>query len=246
MMIFNTQAGRLFFFSTEAQRCSYLPDRKAVMLFADPNKAIDNATYGRLIDHGFRRSGDNVYRPHCSGCNACVPVRIPVERFLPSRSQKRAWRRNADLQVQRQGTQHFNDEHRALYHRYQVSRHESGTSKPEATDQLGYLRSRSMNTSLLECRLEGRLAVVCVIDTLPQGLSAVYTYYDPDLPQRGLGTYGVMLLVEECRRLGLPWLYLGYWIRECNKMNYKQRFRPLEGYVNGQWQDLEPDPPRER
>lgn len=239
MMIFNTRSGRLFFFSTEPQACSYLPDREAVMLFADPNKVVDSDTYGRLIDYGFRRSGDNVYRPHCRACTACIPVRIPVKRFRSNRAQRRARRANQDLAVTRVKAQ-FTPEHKALYHRYQRRRHDEATSESEAADQLAFLRSRFINTYMLEARRDGELLSVCVVDQLPQGLSAVYTFYDPDLPKRSLGVFGVLSLIDECLRLDLEWLYLGYWIEQCDKMRYKDSFRPLEAYINGTWEPLEP------
>lgn len=238
MMIFNTRFGRLFFFSTEPQTCSYLPDREAVMLFADPNKAIDTETYGRLIDYGFRRSGDNVYRPHCRGCNACVPVRIPVDEFVPDRAQRRASARNRDLAVSF-GHSEFREEHVSLYHAYQRARHDGAASLRDARDQLAFLRSRFIRTSWAEFREQGRLVMVSVVDELPQGLSAVYTFYDPTQTRRSLGVHGVLALVDECRRRKLPWLYLGYWIKECDKMSYKDRFRPLQAYLGGRWQVLD-------
>ena len=243
MMIFNTRFGRLFFFSTEPQACSYLPDREAVMLFADPNKIIDTDTYARLIDYGFRRSGDNVYRPHCRGCTACVPVRIPVADFVPSRTQRRAWQRNSDLEVTAARTE-FGPEHLDLYHRYQQARHDGRVTVRDSREQLEFLRSRFINTSSLEYRLAGRLLMVSVIDQLPQGLSAVYTFYEADdaaLARRSLGTFGVLRLIDECHRRQLPWLYLGYWIAESDKMAYKSRYRPLHAYRNGRWDALGPD-----
>ncbi|MDD3651219.1 arginyltransferase [Immundisolibacter sp.] len=239
-MIFNTRFGRLFFFSTEPQACSYLPEREAVMLFADPNKVIDTETYARLIDYGFRRSGDNVYRPHCRGCQACVPVRIPVDDFQPDRAQRRTWRRNQDLVVTTARTD-FGPEHLDLYHRYQLARHDDRVSVRDSREQLEFLRSRFIDTSTLEYRLAGRLVMVSVIDQLPHGLSAVYTFYeadDPDIVKRGLGTYGVLRQVEECRARRLPWLYLGYWIAESDKMAYKSRYRPLHAYREGRWEQL--------
>ncbi len=240
MMIFNTRTGRLFFFSTEPRPCSYLPGKEAVMLFADPNKAVDSDSYGRLIDYGFRRSGDNVYRPHCRSCMECVPVRIPVAEMELNRTQRRNIKRNGDLEIIREVTE-FSDEHLALYHRYQQSRHDADTTSQDAEDQLGFLRSKFIDTSFLEFRLEGRLLMVAVIDSVPQGLSAAYTFYDPDYPQRGLGVFGVLTLAEECRRRELAWLYLGYWIRECDKMSYKTMFQPLHAYRDGQWQLLQRD-----
>lgn len=239
MMIFNTRTGRLFFFSTEPRACSYLPARESVMLFADPNKVVDSESYGRLIDFGFRRSGDNVYRPHCRSCTACTPVRIPVDELVLNRSQRRNVKRNADLRIGLQTTE-FNDEHLQLYHLYQQRRHDPDTSNGEAYDQLGFLRSKFIDTAILEFRLDGKLVMVCVVDEIPQGLSAAYTFYDPDYPQRGLGVFGVLELVNECRRRGLAWLYLGYWIEECDKMNYKTMFRPLHAYLDGEWKLMEP------
>lgn len=239
MMIFNTRTGRLFFFSTEPRACSYLPARESVMLFADPNKVVDSESYGRLIDFGFRRSGDNVYRPHCRSCTACTPVRIPVDELVLNRSQRRNVKRNADLRIGLQTTE-FNDEHLQLYHLYQQRRHDPDTSNGEAHDQLGFLRSKFIDTAILEFRLDGKLVMVCVVDEIPQGLSAAYTFYDPDYPQRGLGVFGVLELVNECRRRGLAWLYLGYWIEECDKMNYKTMFRPLHAYLDGEWKLMEP------
>ena len=143
-------------------------------------------------------------------------------------------RTNDDLEILHADTE-FTDEHRDLYHRYQLKRHDARTSELEASDQLGFLRSRFINTYLVEARHAGELVCVCVVDPLPQGLSAVYTFYDPNLERRSLGIFGVLLLIEECRRLDLPWLYLGYWIKESSKMGYKEQFRPLHAYVNGHW-----------
>ncbi|MDF1819709.1 MAG: arginyltransferase [Immundisolibacteraceae bacterium] len=238
MMIFNTRTGRLFFFSTEPRACSYLPARESVMLFADPNKVVDSESYGRLIDFGFRRSGDNVYRPHCRSCTACTPVRIPVKELVLNRSQRRNKKRNADLQISADAVE-FTDEHLQLYLRYQQRRHDPETSDSDAHDQLGFLRSKFINTGIVEFRLDGELLMVAVIDEIPQGLSAAYTFYDPDYPQRGLGVYGVLALAELCRQRELPWLYLGYWIEECEKMNYKTMFRPLHSYQDGEWKLME-------
>lgn len=236
-MLFNTSSGRLFFFSTEPQVCSYLPDREAVMLFADPNKVVDTETYSRLIDYGFRRSGDNVYRPHCRSCTACVPVRIPAEQFRPSRSQRRVWNRNQDLSVH-SGQTEFTTEHQELYYRYQVDRHDASIGKKEVEDQLGFLRSRYIKTSFIEFRLDGQLLMVAVTDHLPQGLSAVYTFYDPAHDGRGLGNFAVLKMVEQCQDQGLPWLYLGYWIKQRTKMSYKDKFQPLHAYIKGNWIQL--------
>jgi arginine-tRNA-protein transferase len=169
-----------------------------------------------------------------------VPVRIPVADFLPDRAQRRAWQRNQDLTVSTACTE-FGPEHLDLYHRYQVARHDGGAGVRDAREQLQFLRSRFINTSSLEYRLDGRLVMVSVIDAMPQGLSAVYTFYEPDdaqLAKRSLGTFGVLRLIEECRTRNLPWLYLGYWIAESDKMAYKSRYQPLHAYQDGRWEQL--------
>ncbi len=215
--------------------CSYLPGRRANSAYVDPGMELDTRTYSRLAELGFRRSGDMAYRPHCRACKACVPVRIPVERFLPDRSQMRNLRANIDLAAAPRPAE-FVEEHYRLFSRYQQARHREGgmgDSSPE--DYLGFLGSRWANTSFVEFRAKDKLLAVAVVDRLENGLSAVYTFFDPDCAQRGMGTYVVLWQIGEARRLGLEWLYLGYWIKECRKMNYKSRYRPIEAFVGEHW-----------
>ena len=233
-MMFNADLGKTLFFSTEPQTCSYLPDREAVMLFADPRRRLEADTFAKLIDNGFRRSGDNVYRPHCSGCNACVPVRLPVQEFSRSRSQRRVWNNNQDLDIQPL-TGPFTDEHAELYQRYRALRHESEIDGQQTREQLSYLRSRSLETSYVEFRDDQKLLAVAAIDHLPRGWSAVYTFFEPDCPQRSLGTFAVLWEIEQLRQEGLEWLYLGYWIKDSPSMDYKKNFHPLEQLQAGKW-----------
>ncbi|MCG2634443.1 MAG: arginyltransferase [Gammaproteobacteria bacterium] len=234
MMMFNASLGKTLFFATEPQVCSYLEDRKAVMLFADPRRRVDRETFARLIDNGFRRSGDNIYRPHCPGCNACVPVRLSVKEFTPDRSQRRCWNRNQDLQVTPLNGP-FTEEHETIYQRYQAARHDSEINRRQTREQLEFLRSRSLETSYMEFRDKEKLLAVAAVDHLPLGWSAVYTFFDPDCTNRGLGTFAVLWEVDQLRQLGLEWLYLGYWIENSPSMHYKKRFRPLEMLQAGKW-----------
>jgi len=223
--------------------CSYLPERRSTSLFLDPRRKLDSEAYAHFVRLGFRRSGDFVYRPHCGQCDACVPVRIPVARFQPSRGQRRIWKRNADLTVQAR-TPAFYDEHFALYTRYQSARHPGGgMDDPDPGKYLGFLAAERIDTVFHEFRLGDRLLAVAVVDFLPDSLSAVYTFFDPEERRRSLGTYAVLWQVAEARRRGLHHVYLGYWIAECAKMSYKAAFAPLEACRHGVWLPLEPEAP---
>ncbi|BAU48800.1 arginyl-tRNA-protein transferase [Sulfurifustis variabilis] len=218
--------------------CSYLPGKTATTLFIDPRYPLDRERYGAFTRLGFRRSGDLIYRPHCRDCTACVPVRIPTARFRPARGQRRVWRRNLDVRVA-PVTGAYVQEHFDLYVRYQARRHPGGgMDDPDPQKYLSFLLGRQVDTVFFEMRLAERLLGVAIVDRLNDGLSAVYTFYDPDESARGLGTFAVLWEVEHARRLGLPWVYLGYWIAESPKMAYKANFRPLEVYRNGRWTEL--------
>ncbi len=216
-------------------RCSYLPGQQAVSLFLDPALPKDMALYSRLARHGFRRSGDEVYRPQCPGCQACVPVRIPVHEFAANRRQRRTYYANRDLEIQRRPPA-FSEEYFRLYCSYLAARHPGGgMDDPDPENFLRFLTAGWCDTFFLELRLDAALVAVAVVDRLEDGLSAVYTFFDPAHSRRSLGGHAVLLEIEEVRRLGLDWLYLGYWISACKKMNYKGDFRPLECYQGGQW-----------
>lgn len=223
--------------------CSYLSGRQSTILFVDPQRLLKDGEYGAFVRQGFRRSGDLVYRPHCQACNACVAVRVPVRTFQPTRGQRRVWNRNRDIQVIEKPA-HFDSEHFDLYRRYQAGRHpESGMNDADPKKYLGFLASRQVETVFFEMRVGDRLLAVAVADVLPDGLSAVYTFFDPDVPQRGLGVYSVLWEIAETARRGLSCLYLGYWIADAVKMSYKTNFQPLEALKSGHWSPLLP--PRE-
>ncbi|MDR2677992.1 MAG: arginyltransferase [Zoogloeaceae bacterium] len=230
---------RLRFFTTSSFPCPYLPGQQERSQAVTPEARVDTATYAVLARLGFRRSGAHIYRPRCDACAACVPVRLPVARLVPDRSQRRALRRHAGLQVQATPL-HFDAAHYALYVRYQASRHPGGSMDGAGSraSYLDFLLESDVDTCLVAFSDATDLRMVSVVDTLDDGLSAVYTFYDPDRPGASYGTYGILWLAEWARSLGLPYLYLGYWIRGSEKMAYKANFRPLQGRVEGVWREL--------
>lgn len=235
-MTVRVEPARILLFATPAHACSYLPERDATTLFVDPEFPKDAGIYTLLSRNGFRRSGEHVYRPNCETCNACVPVRVPVDRFVPRRSQRRTLRANQDLHViTREGV--FCEEHFLLYDRYLSARHANGgMDNPTRKQYREFLLSSWADTLLFEFRLGARLVAVAVADRLLDGLSSVYTFFDPRLSARSIGSYCILWQIEEVRRLGLDWLYLGYWIADSPKMLYKKDFLPQERLVEGRWQ----------
>jgi arginyl-tRNA--protein-N-Asp/Glu arginylyltransferase len=218
--------------------CGYLPDRKAVNLVIDPTLPLNSTLLGALLNNGFRRSGGHVYRPQCPDCQECIPIRIPVKSFRPDRSQRRNWHRNRNLRHTAIPAQ-FHDEHFDLYRNYLNTRH-AGSDMANAipADYIGFLTAPGINTVFHEFRRGDKLLAIAVTDHTPNGLSAVYTFFDPDEAHLGLGTFAILWQIHHARQLGLPWLYLGYWIRECRKMSYKSRFTPCEGFIDNEWQKI--------
>lgn len=227
---------RLDLYITPGHPCGYLPGREARTLFVDPDLAMDSRLYTLLASHGFRRNGPHVYKPHCEACRACVPLRIPVAEFRPDRGQQRVWKRNQDLKVMSLDAVSRPEQY-ALYQRYLAARHAGGgmdgSSEPEYAH---FLMNPWGRTRMVAMYAAETLAAVAVTDELEDAFSAVYTFFDPDLARRSLGTYAILWQIEAARRRGLRWLYLGYWIAESRKMAYKERFRPHERLGPSGWE----------
>lgn len=225
-------------FATQPHPCSYLENREATTLFIDPDTSVDKELYSQLSELGFRRSGGHLYRPHCAQCQACVSSRIPVAEFKPNRSQRRCWRRNSDLTLAFTddiGT----DEHYQLYADYINKRHQDGDMYPPSRRQYdAFLTNEWGVTRFLEFRHQGRLLGVAVCDQLEQGLSAVYTFFDDLEHQRSLGVFAILAQIDQAKHLGLDYVYLGYWIKDCQKMAYKTQYRPLELLIRRRWLKL--------
>lgn len=223
-------------FTTQPHPCSYLPDREARTLFLDPELEVSQELHTYLSEMGFRRSGLHMYRPHCDHCQSCIACRVVVDAFLPNRRFRRILKKNTDLEISRVDSID-SPEFYALYANYINHRHHDGDMYPASRDQYeSFLANTCETTEYFAARdPQGRLLSVMVSDLLANALSAVYTFFAVDEAKRSLGNFCILWQIHEAQRLGLPYLYLGYWIRNCDKMNYKTQFRPLEMLVNGHW-----------
>lgn len=229
----------LQFYNTAAYPCSYLAHQSAISQVATPTHLIGTEVYGELVRSGFRRSGVFTYRPACATCHACVPVRLPIERSQLDRRQKRCLKAHANLQA-RELPLDYVDSHYQLYQRYQARRHAGGGMDQDSHEQYAHflLQSR-VDTRLIEFNENGVLRMVSIIDVLNDGLSSVYTFYDPDVARASYGTYSILWQIAQCALNELPYLYLGYWIRDSRKMAYKAGFRPIEGLFDDEWREFD-------
>jgi len=226
---------------TTPHPCRYLDTEQAQSAFVDPVFGLSTSIYSYLIAHGFRRSGDDLYRPQCPECRQCVPVRLDVTQFKPNRRQKRCWQKNRDTVVVVKAAT-FEQAHYDLYLRYQNQRHAGGNMANTRPDEyMNFLSSAWCNSQFVEFFCVGELAAVAIVDQLDNALSAVYTFFDPKFSSYSPGVYAVLWQIQQAQKQGLEWLYLGFWIADCDKMNYKAQYQPLQGFINRQWSVLDAD-----
>ena len=232
-----TNKGLLEFYITPEHSCAYLDDKQSKTLFMSPETAPNERLYDRLINNGFRRSGDHIYRPHCDDCKACISIRIPCDTFTPSKQQKRCAKKGLRFS-QRLQPACFDQQHYELFERYINARHTDGDMYPTSEKQYReFLLSDWLNTQFLDL-LEpttGNLVACLVFDEISSGTSAIYSFFDPDYSQFSPGRLLVLKLVNITRQKQLEYVYLGYWIKNCRKMSYKGEYRPIECFTDDHW-----------
>lgn len=239
-----TTEQRLRLLLTEEHPCSYLDNKQARTAFIDPEVAITKDLASSLNRQGFRRSGQYLYRAQCDDCVACQPIRVPVAEFKPTKSQKRALKKNPDLKVQVITKEELDQEQQEhyfeLYQRYISTRHSKGDMFPPNKNQFdGFIGKLYDFSRMIEFYLNDELVMVSLCDELYDGLSAIYTFFEPSLHSRGLGVYAILWQIQYSTSKGYPYLYLGFWIKDCEKMAYKSKYRPNELYANDIWQPFE-------
>lgn len=224
-----------FYQTVEPQTCSYLPDQKSHTIFIDPEIIVTQAVYDRLAQSGFRRSGEYYYRPECIHCNACIPMRIPVADFKSKKRFSRVLKRNSDLSYTIKPAV-FDEKHYQLFEKYINTRHADGDMYPTSEDKYrSFLTSDETYAFFVEFYKDDKLICVTVVDETASGLSAIYTFFDPDDEKRSLGTFTILWLIQHTLSKQLPYLYLGYWVKGSQKMNYKIDYRPAQLLVKGRW-----------
>ena len=238
---------KLQFYVTTPYKCGYLPNKLAQSLIAAPHHLVDTNIYSGLIQQGFRRSGKFAYRPYCENCKACIAIRLILDNFAPTRSQKRAYKQHANLSV-RVLPLGYQQQHFELYTSYQALRHadeelsqqaeahRTAEIQTEADQYRQFLCKSNVESLMIEFSdADGAVKIVSVIDVVSDGISAVYTFYDALEARASFGTYSIMWLAEWTKMLGLPFLYLGYWIEASRKMAYKQQFKLQQQLIEGEW-----------
>ncbi len=236
----NNQSQKLEFYITPEHDCPYVNKKQSKTLFLTPELIPDEQIYDWLIAKGFRRSGEHIYRPQCAHCQACISVRIPNEKFKPNKQQKRCLKKGKRFTTKIHPAK-FDTTHYQLFEDYITNRHADGDMHPTSQKKYEeFLLSHSMNTHFLDFiePTNGQLVACCVFDQLKSGLSAVYTFYDTNYSKFSLGRLSILNLIELSSQLALDYVYLGYWIKECQKMSYKGEYRPIQCFVQDRWVDL--------
>jgi leucyl-tRNA---protein transferase len=220
--------------------CGYLETKIAQSLFVHPSYSITTSTYAHLLEQGFRRSGEEVYAPHCSQCSACIPARLPLKKFKPSKSQRRCMRKNIETQVNIKPAI-FEQAHYDMYLRYQAIRHPEGSminTSPE--NYFSFLSSSWCNTQFVEFSIHNELAGIAIIDQFDEAWSAVYTFFEPKFSYYSLGVYAILWQIQQANLQQKEYLYLGFWLKDCPKMSYKTCYQPIQLLIDKQWVEMKP------
>ena len=218
--------------------CGYLETKIAQSLFVHPSYSITTSTYAHLLEQGFRRSGEEVYAPHCSHCSACIPARLPLKKFKPSKSQRRCMRKNIETQVNIKPAI-FEQAHYDMYLRYQAIRHPEGpmiNTSPE--NYFSFLSSSWCNTQFVEFSINNELAGIAIIDQFDEAWSAVYTFFEPKFSDYSLGVYAILWQIQQANLQQKEYLYLGFWLKDCTKMSYKTCYQPIQLLIDKQWVEM--------
>jgi len=225
-------------FLTETSPCSYLDNKNAQSAFVHPSFSLTTSIYSQLIDQGFRRSGNEVYTPHCPSCSSCVATRLTTKQFTPTKSQKRCIKKNQQTTVIIKPAK-FEQAHYDMYMRYQKFKHaDGGMANSSKEDYIHFLSSDWCTTLFVEFSIENELAGVAIVDLLDDALSAVYTFFEPKYSKYSLGTYAVLWQIQHAKELDLSYVYLGFWIEDCAKMSYKTQYQPIKGFIDNHWQNI--------
>ena len=218
--------------------CGYLETKIAQSLFVHPSYSITTSTYAHLLEQGFRRSGEEVYAPHCSHCSACIPARLPLKKFKPSKSQRRCMRKNIETRVNIKPAI-FEQAHYDMYLRYQAIRHPEGSminASPE--NYFRFLSSSWCNTQFVEFSINNELAGIAIIDQFDEAWSAVYTFFEPKFSDYSLGVYAILWQIQQANLQQKEYLYLGFWLKDCTKMSYKTCYQPIQLLIDKQWVEM--------
>jgi arginine-tRNA-protein transferase len=219
---------------TQQFDCSYLPDKTEQLIFVQPKRQLTVTVYEHLMSRGFRRSGDDVYRPHCPQCSDCQSLRIIVDDFIPSKSQRRLLNKNKHLEVRFSTT--IKASYFPLYQKYICARHAKGSMFPPNQEQLNsFSQCQWLDVQFIELYDQQQLISVAIIDRTPNALSAVYTFFDPQFDKLSLGSYNILLQIELAAHNKLSHVYLGYFIDACDSMKYKQKFTPNQRFIEDSW-----------
>ena len=231
-----SQLSSLSLYVGQAHPCPYLPDNSATTMLVDPYRKMSLELYDLLLQQGFRRSGEYVYKPGCETCSACISVRIPTSRFRPNRSQRRVLKRQQNGSVARLPAK-FKESHYAMYMRYLQQRHEeSDMCHGDRSSYMEFLASSWCHTEFIELWDEHDYCfAVSVADITVNAISAVYTFFDPQYAKYSPGQLAILRLIELAREQGKTWVYLGYWIEQCRKMAYKVNYKPTQKLFTNEW-----------